>query len=202
MVTACSVGLAIPVPGEAVTCTGCSVSVYTTCNRQVQCYRILAALCIGEDIVMVTACSVGLAIPVPGEAVTCTGCSVSVYATCNGQVQRHRILAALCIGEDIVMVTACSVGLAIPVPGEAVTCTGCSVCVYATCNGQVQGHRILAALCIGEDIVMVTACTVGLSIPVPGEAVTCTGCSVSVYTTCNGQVQGQRICAAIGIRSI
>src|SRR6478672_7581439 len=103
MVTACTVGLAIPVPGEAVTCTGCSVSVYTTCNAQVQCHRILAGA-IAYNIVVVASGCIHLSVPIPGERTAGRSRSIRMLTIVDGQVQCHRILTTLCIGEDIVMI--------------------------------------------------------------------------------------------------
>src|SRR6476469_9523845 len=130
---------------------------YAAIDRKLQRYRILAALCISEDVIFVTTHCVCLTITVPCKGLTGRYQCIGVYAAIDRKLQGYRILAALCISEDVVMVTTHCVCLTITVPCKGLTGRYQCIGVYAAIDRKLQRYCILAALCISEDVVMVTS---------------------------------------------
>src|SRR5690242_2679067 len=100
-----------------------------------KCYRILATLCIGEDVIVVTTYTVSNTITVPCKLLTgCYQC-IGVYSFIAGLMTCYRILATLCIGKDVIVVTTYTVSNTITVPCKLLT--GCYQCigVYSVIDG-------------------------------------------------------------------
>src|SRR5213592_4737789 len=47
--------------------------------------------------------------------------------------------------------------LSSPAPGKALTCSHQRIGMYTIADRQFQGHRILAPLCIGKDVIYILA---------------------------------------------
>src|SRR5215216_1244356 len=195
----CTVGLSVAVPGKALTCGYQCIGVYAVVDGQLQCYGVLTSLCIVEDVINLSVCTVGLSVAVPGKALTCCYQCIGVYAVVDGQLQCYGVLTALCIVEDVINLSVCTVGLSVAVPGKALTCCYQCIGVYAVVDGQLQCYGVLTALCIVEDVINLSVCTVGLSVAVPGKALTgCYQC-IGVYAVVDGKLQCDCVLTALCI---
>src|SRR5690349_13693371 len=125
-----------------------------------------------------------------------------MYTIVDRQVQGQRICAAIGIRRIVIILAADIIGLAITTsPGVALTLGYVHRGMYTIVDRQVQGQRICAAIGIRRIVIILAADIIGLAITTsPGVALTLGYVHRGMYTIVDRQVQGQRICAAIGIR--
>src|SRR5678810_1304794 len=169
-----SIGLTITVPGEGLTgCYEC-IGSESIVNSKFQSHGILATLRICKYVIMITTGSIGLTITVPGEGLTgCYQC-IGSQSIVNSKFQSHGILATLRICKYVIMITTCSIGLTIPIPGEGLTGRYQCIGSQSIVNSKFQPHGILATLPICKHVIMITTGSIGLTITVPGKGLT--GC--------------------------
>src|SRR4030095_5677730 len=144
----------------------------STVDCKFQSHSILATLCVGKYVVMITTRSIGLTITIPGKGLAgCYQC-IGPESIIDSEFQSHSILATLRIGKYVVMIATHSVGLAITIPGKGLA--GCYQCIgsESTVDCKFQSHSILATLCVCNYIIMITTRSVGLTIPIPGKGLT------------------------------
>src|SRR4030095_4635968 len=174
MITTRSIGLTITIPGKGLAgCYQC-IGTESIIDSEFQSHSILATLRIGKYVVMIATHSVGLAITIPGKGLAgCHQC-IGSESTVDCKFQSHSILATLCICKYVIMITTGSIGLTISIPCKGLA--GCYQCIgsESTVNGEFQSHSILASLCIGKYVVMITTRSIGLAITIPGKGLT--GC--------------------------
>src|SRR6266508_6620990 len=169
---------------------------YSIVDGELQCHCILTTLCIGSNIIIVTACSISKSCTCcPG--IGCTGglwlCGMNSIV--DGELQCHCILTTLCIGSNIIIVTACSISKSCSCcPG--IGCTGSLwLCgMNSIVDGELQCHCILTTLCIGSNIIIVTACSISKSC----TCCPCIGCTGSLWLCgMNSVVDGELQCYCI-----
>src|SRR6266496_190295 len=97
------------------------------------------------------------------------------------------------------MITIACIGLTITIPGKALTCCDQCISSQTIVNGEFQSDRILASLCICKYIIMITIACIGLTITIPGKALTCCDQCISSQTIVNGEFQSDRILASLCI---
>src|SRR6266496_1325552 len=97
------------------------------------------------------------------------------------------------------MITIACISLTITIPVKALTC--CDQCIgsQTIINSKFQSDRILASLRICKYVIMITIACIGLTITVPGEALTCCDQCISSQTIVNGEFQSDRILASLCI---
>src|SRR5512133_1975293 len=168
----CSIGLSIAVPRKALTRRYQCIGMHSIVDRQLQCYGVLTSLCIVEDVINLSVCSIGLSIAVPRKALTRRYQCIGMHSIVDRQLQCYGVLTSLCIVEDVINLSVCSIGLSIAVPRKALTRGYQCIGVYSVIDRKLQRYRILAIMCIGEDVIMLTTCSICLSIAVPRKALT------------------------------
>src|SRR5678815_1132682 len=121
MITTGSISLTVTIPGKGLTgCYEC-ISSESNVDRKFQSHRILATLCICKYVVMITTGSISLTIAIPGKGLTGRHQCIGSESTIDDEFQSHSILATLCVCKYVIMITGGIIGLAIAIPGEALT---------------------------------------------------------------------------------
>src|SRR5678816_853212 len=113
---------------------------------------------------MIPTGTIGLAITIPCESLTCCHQCIGSESIGNSKFQPHGILATLRICKYVIMITTGSIGLTITVPGKGLT--GCyqGVGSESIGNSKFQSHGILATLRICKYVIMITTGGIGLTL--------------------------------------
>src|SRR4030095_2722777 len=193
MITAGSISLTIAIPGKSLAGRYQCISSESTVDSEFQPHRILATLCICKYEIMITTGRISLTVTIPCESLTCGHQRVGSESTIDREFQSHRILATLCIGKCVIMITGGIIGLAIAIPGKRLT--GCYQCISSesTVDSKFQPHRILATLRIGKYVVMITTGSISLTVTIPCESLTCGHQRVGSESTIDREFQSHRI---------
>src|SRR4030095_1932402 len=201
MITTGRISLTIAIPGEGLTSRYERISFESIVDSKFQPHCILATLCICKYVIMITACGISLTVTIPGEGLTSRYERISFESIVDSKFQPHRILASLCVCKYVIMITACGISLTITIPGEGFTGCHQRIGSESIVNRQFQSHGILASLCICKYVVMITGCSIGLTITIPGEGLTCCCKSVGFQSVIDRQLQCDCILTALCVGS-
>src|SRR6266576_3123794 len=114
-------------------------------------------------------------------------------------MQCDCVLTSLRIVENKVCCSACRIGHSIPIPGKALAGNNCCISMYAIVDRQMQGDCVLTSLRIVENKVCCLVCSVGHSIPIPGEALAGYNRCIAVHSTIDRQMQGDCVLTSLRI---
>src|SRR4029434_9336774 len=148
---------------------------------------------------MITAGTIGLTITIPGEALTGRDQCIGSESIIDSKFQSYSILATLRICKYVIMITAGTIGLTITITGEALTVSCQCLGSESIVDSKFQSYSVLATLCICKYVIMITAGTIGLTISIPGEALTGRYQCIGSESIVDSKFQSHRVLAPLCI---